>query len=158
MARPCCMYLNIVWGIVFSEPSCYLRHVRWRRLCFHPLSVCLFFCVTGYLKKLWTDPDEILWTGLVCDKDELIRFWWRSRSGSDNENFWVILHHWEIGWNREIARYLKKLWTDSERCRPVLHNDMVKSLPILHLKIALILPSFMEIIDGLQSSSLIINV
>ena len=36
------------------------------------LSVCL--CAV-YLKKLWTDPDEILWTGSVCDKDELIRFW-----------------------------------------------------------------------------------
>ena len=32
-----------------------------------PLPVCLFvyFCI-GYLKKLWTDPDEILWTGWVC--------------------------------------------------------------------------------------------
>ena len=40
------------------------------------LSVCLFVCLcTGYLKKLWPDPDEILWTGWVCDKDELIRFW-----------------------------------------------------------------------------------
>ena len=37
-----------------------------------PLSVCL---CTGYLKKLWTDPDEILWTGWVCNKEELIRFW-----------------------------------------------------------------------------------
>ena len=54
---------------------------------FSPLSVCLFVCVPGYLKKLWTDPDEILWTGLVCDKDELITFWWRSRSRSYNENF-----------------------------------------------------------------------
>ena len=34
------------------------------------------FCLcAGYLKKLWTDPDEILWTGLVCDKEEPIRFW-----------------------------------------------------------------------------------
>ena len=40
------------------------------------LSVCL---CAGYLKKLWTDPDEILWTEgydkKVCDKDKLIRFW-----------------------------------------------------------------------------------
>ena len=42
---------------------------------FHPfLSVCLFVCLcTGYLKKLWTDPDEILWTGSVCDNDELFQ-------------------------------------------------------------------------------------
>ena len=38
---------------------------------FLPLSVCLSVCLcAGYLKKLWTDPDEILWTGLVCDKDD----------------------------------------------------------------------------------------
>ena len=38
--------------------------------------VCLFVCLcSGYLKNLWTDPDEILWTGWLCDKDELFRFW-----------------------------------------------------------------------------------
>ena len=37
-----------------------------------PLSVCL---CTGYLKKWWTDPDEILWTGWVCDKVEPIKLW-----------------------------------------------------------------------------------
>ena len=59
--------------------------------------VHLFVCLcAGYLKKLWTDPDEILWIGWVCDKDERITFWWRSRSGSNYYNFWVILHHWEI--------------------------------------------------------------
>ena len=48
------------------------------------LSVCLFVCLyTEYLNKLWMDLDEILWTGLVCDNDELIRFWRRSGSGSD---------------------------------------------------------------------------
>ena len=36
---------------------------------------CLFVCLcAGHLKKLWTDPDEILWTGSVCDKEEQIRF------------------------------------------------------------------------------------
>ena len=35
-------------------------------------SFCLY---TRYLKELWRDPDKILWTGSVCDKDELIRFW-----------------------------------------------------------------------------------
>ena len=47
-----------------------------------------FVCLcAGYLKKLWTDSDEILWTSLECDKDELIRFWWRSESGSGSDNF-----------------------------------------------------------------------
>ena len=51
------------------QVSCSAQRLVWLSVC---LSVCL--CV-GYLKKLWTDPDEILWTGSVCDKDELIRFW-----------------------------------------------------------------------------------
>ena len=51
-----------------------------------PPPFCLFVCLcAGYLKKLWTDSDEILWTGSLCDEDELIRFWWRS--GSDNDDF-----------------------------------------------------------------------
>ena len=42
--------------------------------------VCLFVCLcAGYLKKLWTDSDEIWWAGLVCDKDELIRFFVKIR-------------------------------------------------------------------------------
>ena len=52
------------------------------RLCFHP---CLIVCLwAGYLKKLWMHSDEILWRGWMCDKDELIRFWWRSGSRCDN--------------------------------------------------------------------------
>ena len=39
------------------------------------LVVCVFVCERGYLKKLWTNSDEAWWTGLLCDKDELIRFW-----------------------------------------------------------------------------------
>ena len=38
------------------------------------LSVRPSVCVQDISKKFWTDPDEILWTGCVCDKDELIRF------------------------------------------------------------------------------------
>ena len=37
--------------------------------------VFLFVCVQDISKKLEMDSDEILWTGWVCDKDELIRFW-----------------------------------------------------------------------------------
>ena len=32
--------------------------------------------IARYLKKLWTDLDETWWTGWVCDKDELMQFWW----------------------------------------------------------------------------------
>ena len=39
------------------------------------LFVCLFVCVQDISKKLWIDPDEILCTGWVCDKDKQIRFW-----------------------------------------------------------------------------------
>ena len=41
---------------------------------FTPLCLFVWLC-EGYLKKLWRDPDEILWAGWVCGKDELIRFW-----------------------------------------------------------------------------------
>ena len=41
---------------------------------FLSLFVCLSICLcAGYLKKLWTDQDEILWTGWVYDKNEPIR-------------------------------------------------------------------------------------
>ena len=69
------------------------------------LSVCLFVCMfvclhAGYLEKLWTDSDEIWWACWVCDKDKLIRFWWRSKSGSGYKTCLIsklILHQWEIG-------------------------------------------------------------
>ena len=48
----------------------------------HCLSVCLSVCLWArYLKWLWTDSDETWWTDLVADRNELIRFWWRSASG-----------------------------------------------------------------------------
>jgi len=56
--------------------------------------------IARYLKRLWTDSDETWWTGWVCRKDALIRFWWRSECGSGHENyliFKVILFHWAIG-------------------------------------------------------------
>ena len=53
--------------------------------------------IARYFKKMWTDSDETWWTGWVCGKEKLNWFWWRSRSGSDDSNFKVIFHHWEIG-------------------------------------------------------------
>ena len=44
------------------------------------------------------------------------------------------------------------------RSLAALYSEMVKSLPILHVKIALVLPSLMGIVDGLQSSSVTMNV
>ena len=41
---------------------------------------------------------------------------------------------------------------------PALDSEMVKSLPIPHVKIALVLPSLMGIVDRLQSSCLVVNV
>ena len=58
---------------------------------------CLFICLWAwYLQKLWTDSDKTWWTGWVWDKNELIRFCWRSGSGSDNF-LKMILHYRVIG-------------------------------------------------------------
>ena len=78
------------------------------------LSVCP---CTGYLKKLWMDSDEILWTGWLFDKDELIRLWWRSGSGSGDEFFtWFFtIERW--GQKLYVAWYFKKLWTDYAKPR-----------------------------------------
>ena len=60
--------------------GCYLR---WRRrLCFRcGLFVCLFVCLSvGLLANLWTDFDEIFWSGRAWLKDQVIQFWWRSGS------------------------------------------------------------------------------
>ena len=52
----------------------YFHHLRRMRVMFS--SNCLAVCEQD-IKKLWTDWDKI-WTGRVCDKDELIQYWWRS--------------------------------------------------------------------------------
>jgi len=58
----------------------YLR--RRRRLCFWcSLFVCLSVCLSiGLLANLWTDFDDIFWRGRAWLKDQVIQFWWRSRS------------------------------------------------------------------------------
>ena len=44
-------------------------------------SVCLFVCLSvGLLANLWTDFDEIFWTGRAWLRDQVIQFWWRSGS------------------------------------------------------------------------------
>ena len=82
-------------------------------LCFYPCrSVCFFIrLLRKYLKKLWTELDEILRSAWVCDKDEMIRLWWRSESRSRPEIFWSDSTPLSEG---HIAGYLKKLWTDSD--------------------------------------------
>ena len=83
----------IMWVEAYLVTSRCRRLLFWlppppkvKEVMFSPL--CLFVCLcAGYLKKLQTDPDEILWRGSVCDKGKLIRFWWRSESGSGYSNF-----------------------------------------------------------------------
>ena len=54
----------------------YLR--RRRRLCFW---FGLFVCLSvGLLANLRTDFDEIFWRGRAWLNDQVIQFWWRSRS------------------------------------------------------------------------------
>ena len=78
------------------------------------LPVCLYVCLwTGYLKKLWTDSDEIGWSGWVCDKEELVRFWWRFESGSGYESFLIFFFKWFVtSWvgdkNKRIIFWFRK--------------------------------------------------
>jgi len=45
------------------------------------LFVCLFVCLSvGLLANLWMDFDEIFCRGRAWLKDQVIQFWWRSRS------------------------------------------------------------------------------
>ena len=86
LTKPTCTLFRIFIVIIFpSSQTCYLPPPpKVKEVIFSPLSVCL---CTEYLKKLWMDPDEIFWTCSVCDMDKLIRFWWRSGSGYDFQNF-----------------------------------------------------------------------
>jgi len=50
-------------------------------------SVCLsVHWITEKLKKLWTDFDEISWTGRAWLRDQWVQFWWRSGSLSGSRN------------------------------------------------------------------------
>jgi len=82
-------------------------------------SVCVCVCVcvhcAKYLKKLWTDFDEILCRGGTWPREQSIRFWWRSRSVSDGsgsririQGFLMIIY-WIFG---EVGRGPKtiRLW------------------------------------------------
>ena len=48
---------------------------------------------------MWTDLDETLWTGSVCDKDELIGCFFDEDPDPDltSRIFKVILGHYQIG-------------------------------------------------------------
>ena len=63
-----------------------------------------------YLKKLWTDSEEIWWTGWVCDKDELIWFF----EDPDARISQVILYHREMGLKTKhcmiFQNVVVKLW------------------------------------------------
>jgi len=85
-----------------------------RRLCFRS-GLCVCVCPAAkYLRQIWTNLDEIFWTGQAWPKYQWIRFWWRcgSRSGSTvpglrfspdpgmflNEFFRAKLHYTDTGY------------------------------------------------------------
>ena len=108
----------------------YLCQRRWWRLCFHPfLSVCylsikIFFAkyvglwhlfVTWFLATVFK---QLFKKSFVCVGDQprtaTLNFCEDPNPNPDLRIFKVILHHWEIGRNRYIERYLKRLWMDSD--------------------------------------------
>jgi len=48
------------------------------------MCVCLSVCIK-YLKKLWTDFDEIFWRGEAWLEEELVWLWWQSSFFRDGE-------------------------------------------------------------------------
>jgi len=64
-----------------------------------------FWILTGYLKKLRTDFDEILCIDSCGGLHDLVRFW--AECGSEFGSWNQITPHFWIS-----AGYLKKLWTD----------------------------------------------
>ena len=103
---------TLLWQSVHLYWSCYLCHRRWRMLCFHPF---LFVCLcAGYLKKLWTDLDEIFGQVRCVTRTNWLDFGEDPDPDPTTRIFKVIRHHWEIGLNRYIAWCLKKLWTGSD--------------------------------------------
>ena len=61
------------------------------------------------------DSRETWWTGWECHSEELIQFWWRSKSRSGYENYLILSDSSPLsnGAKNNIAWYLKKLWTGS---------------------------------------------
>jgi len=49
-------------------------------------SVCLSFCLSVLLKKLWMDFDEIFWRGRAWPKEQWVQFWWWSGSLSGSRS------------------------------------------------------------------------
>ena len=62
---------------------------------------------------IWMNSDETYWMSLVCDKDKLFIFWWRSESGHSNFKCFFTIK--KFGQNRYIARYFKKLWAGYDK-------------------------------------------
>jgi len=76
-----------------SVCSIYYKPIRLTYyLCCKVMFLPQFVCLSPrLLRKLWTDSDEIFWTGEVWPKEQSIRFcsWSRSRSGSSREGFFT---------------------------------------------------------------------
>ena len=81
-----------------------------KEVMFSPLSVCLSVFVCRISQKFCTDPNKILWTGSVFDKDKLIRFWWRSGCGSDYQNFWSDSSPLRDGAKNDIWHDISKMY------------------------------------------------
>ena len=57
--------------------------------------VCLPFCVQHYLKRLWTDYNEIVWRSPRWYNEDLNKFWWRF--GPSYKSKWAkYVQNWEI--------------------------------------------------------------
>ena len=142
------IYIYIQWPVKVFTPTNDETFTWYYELCRNNFSKCTFLFITKVIK---------LNTVLVE---------WGYMSGTPVKHVQIKIH-WLYKYSEPlgVSWWWKKLleqglwWVFVVSSPQALHSEMVKSLSILHVKIARVLPSLMGIIDdGLQSSSIAVNV
>jgi len=93
------LHTTLLWCLIY-----YIR----RRL-FVCLSVCLLATYVKTTKCIFT---KIFTADVTVLKEEQIKFWKSSTSGSASRNFWRILQHCQIRHFLQFGLYLRREWLD----------------------------------------------
>ena len=115
--------------------------------CRNNFSKWTFLFITEDIKLNTVIVEGGYMSGIPAKKHVQIKIHWLQKYSVPSVSTW---------WKHLFQQWLLRVFLGSSLS--ALHSEMVKSLPILHMKIALVLPSLMGIVDGLRSSSVDINV